>query len=94
MKHLKVRGDRALLQEICKVLGGAHQAQKLPDYMEGAVGHTEILKKLWSLYAALYNFAGTEDQLEALKILIDSKIDCRSEYEVRKFYIEQVKYAC
>ena len=87
-------GDKALLQEMRKVLGSKHIDQELPDSLEGSVGHTDILEKFRSLYSALYNSAGTEEQLEALKILIDSKVDCRSEYEVKKITCEEVKAAC
>ena len=68
-------GDRALLKELWKLLGSKHQEQELPNSLEGAVGHTEILEKLCSFYSALYNFLGTKDQLDALKILMDSKVD-------------------
>ena len=87
-------GNQALLQEMRKVMGNKHQEQELPDSLEGAVGHTAILEKFRSLYSALYNSAGTNDQLEALKDVMGSRMDCRSEYEVRKVTAVEVKEAC
>ena len=83
-----------MLQEMRKVLGSKHTHQELPDSLEGSVGRKDILEKFWSPYSALYNSAGTEEQLEALKILIASKVDCRSKYEVKKITCEEVKAAC
>ena len=87
-------GEQALLQEMRKVLGSKHQEQELPNSLEGAVGHTAILEKFRTLYSALYKSAGTEEQLEALTVLMDSKVDVRSEYEVRRITTEVVKEAC
>jgi hypothetical protein len=87
-------GDCALLQEMRKVLGSKHQEQELPDSLEGAVGHSAILNQFRSLYSTLYNSAGTEDKLDVLKVLMDTKVDCRSDFEVRKVTAREVKEAC
>ena len=49
-------GDRALLKELWKLLGSKHQEQELPNSLEGAVGHTEILETFCSFYSALHTF--------------------------------------
>ena len=87
-------GDKALLQEMRRVLGSKHQVQELPDSLEGAVGHTAMLEKFRSLYESLYNSAGTEGKMEELTQLMKSMVDCRSESEVRKITPEEVKVAC
>ena len=87
-------GDKALMNEMKKVLGSKNQAQKIPDSLEGAVGESHILEKFKSLYEALYNSAGTEEKTEQLKKLMTSMIDCRSESEVRKVTAQEVKEAC
>ena len=84
------KGDQALLKEMRKVLGSKHQEQELPNSLEGTVGHSAILEKFQSLYSALYNSAGTEEQMQALKLLMDSKVDFRSEAEVKKVTTEEV----
>ena len=68
-------GDRALMQEMKRVMGPKHSAQELPDSLEGAVGHEDILEKFRQLYSALYNSAGTEEQMVDLKRLVESMVD-------------------
>jgi hypothetical protein len=86
-------GDRALLQEMRKVMGSKHAAQELPDSLEGAVGHENILEKFRQLYSALYNSAGTEVQMTDLKKLVESMVDCTAETEVGKITGEVVRKA-
>ena len=86
-------GDRALLQEMSKVGKSKVKAQELPDSLEGAMGHNSILEKFRDLYEALYNSAGTDEEMGELKELMDKMIDCRGEAEVRKFTEAEVKRA-
>ena len=43
-------GSTALLTEMRKVRGRGQTEQELPDSLEGAVGHTDILNKFRQLY--------------------------------------------
>ena len=87
-------GDQALLKEMRKVLGRKHQEQEIPDSLEGAVGHGDVLEKFKSLYEALYNSAGTERKLDDLLERMNGMIDCRSEGEVKKVTADEVLKAC
>ena len=42
-------GDKMLLQEMRRVMGDKHEGQEIPDSLEGAVGHQEILEKFRAL---------------------------------------------
>ena len=87
-------GDKTLLQEMRRVRGGKHHHQELPDSLEGAVGHSDIIGKFRSLYEALYNSAGTEEKMIELKRIVGDRIDCRGEAEVRKITAAEVQEAC
>ena len=77
-------GDKALLEEMKRVMGPRHAGQELPESLEGAVGHEAILEKFRQLYEALYHSAGTAAQMAELKVIVESRVDCTSEKEVRK----------
>ena len=76
------------------MLGSKHQAQEIPDSLEGAVGESQVLEKFRGVYQALYNSAGSEEKVNHLKQLMTSMIDCQSESEVRKVTAQEVKEAC
>ena len=88
------RGDQALLHEMRRVLGSKHQAQEVPEALEGEVGQGPVLEKFRSLYSALYNSASTSANMEELKERMKSMLDCRSEGEIRKVTPEEVAAAC
>ena len=88
------RGDQALMQEMRKVLGSKHQPQEVPDVLEGEAGPGPVLEKFRSLYAALYNSAGSPAKMLELGELMERMIDCRSEGEVRRVTAEEVAAAC
>jgi hypothetical protein len=87
-------GSKALLTEMRRVRGRGQGEQELPDSLEGAVGHTDILNKFRQLYQELYNSAGTEQEMATLKEVMESMIDCRSEAEVSKVTAASVRHAC
>ena len=68
-------GDRALLQEMSKMGKSNVKAQELPDSLEGAMGYNSILEKFRGLYEALYNSAGTDEEMSDLKVLMEKLID-------------------
>ena len=88
------RGDQTLLNEMRKVIGSRAQQQQLPDSLEGANGHTEVVDKFRELYEALYTSAGTEGPMEELKLQIWNLVDCRSQAEVRRVTPGIVAAAC
>ena len=83
-------GDKQLLKEMRRVMGPKHEVQNLPDSLEGAVGHEDVLEKFRELYSALYNSAGTQVHMEELLKLVNVKIDCRSDAEVAKITAAEV----
>ena len=87
-------GSNALLAEMKKVMGHCKGGQELPDSLEGAVGHTDILNKFRQFYKELYNSAGTEQEMGRLKEVMSCMIDCRSEGEVRMITAASVQNAC
>ena len=87
-------GDQKLLREMQKVIGSKTQEQELPDSLEGASGHTEVVEKFRELYEALYTSAGTEGRMEELKLQMWNLIDCRSEAQVRLVTAGVVADAC
>ena len=86
-------GDRALLGEMRKVMGPKHDRQELPDSLEGAEGFEDILGKFRQLYSALYTSTGTEEAMAELKLVVESRVDCTAEKEVRKITGEIVHKA-
>ena len=57
------------------------------------MGHNSILEKFSGLYEALYNSAGTDEEMSKLTVQMDRLIDCRGEADVRKVTADQIKYA-
>ena len=68
------RGDQALMQEMRKVLGSKHQPQEVPDVLEGEAGPGPVLEKFRSLYAALYNSAGSPAKMLELGELMERMV--------------------
>ena len=87
-------GDQKLLVEMRKMMGAKSQPQELPDSLEGAAGHREVVEKFRELYEALYTSAGTEARLQDLELQIWGAIDCRSEAEIRRVTPGVVAAAC
>ena len=57
------QGDAALMQAI----GSKSTGQAVPECLDGQVTHDAILDKFRECYEQLYNSAGTEDAMEAIK---------------------------
>ena len=74
-------------------MGHRNGEQELPESLEGAVCHTDILDKFRQLYEELYNSAGTEKEMSDLKEVMNGMIDCRSEVEMRKITAVTVQQA-
>ena len=77
-------GDTALLKEMKRVMGPKRAGQEPPDSLEGAVGQDAVLEKFRQLYEALYNSAGTAAQMAELKVIVESRVNCTAEKEVKK----------
>ena len=87
-------GDRALLQEMKRVIGSTRQEQQVPDSLEGAHGSSAVLDKFKSLYEALYSSAASVDKMSDILSTIDEMLDCRAEGEVRRLTSNVVAAAC
>jgi len=87
-------GDRALLQEMRRVIGSSKQPQQVPDALEGAHGNGAVLDKFKSLYEALYNSAASGVKMSEILTTIDGMLDCRAEGEVRRVTAKVVAAAC
>ena len=87
-------GDQALLLEMRRVMGSKHQAQEMPESLEGAVGHGAVVDKFKSLYELLYNSASSEERMGELREMMAGMVDCRDEAEVRRVTPEVVAAAC
>ena len=87
-------GNKALLSEMRRIMEHRKGEQVLPESLEGAVCHADILDKFRQLYEELYNSAGTEEEMSELKKVMEGLIDCRSEAEVRKITASTVRQAC
>ena len=87
-------GNRALLQEMKRVIGSSKQAQQVPDSLEGAHGSGPVLDKFKSLYEALYNSAASGVKMNDILTTIDEMLDCRAEGEVRRVTAKVVAAAC
>ena len=84
-------GSKDFLSEMKEVIGHSKGGQDLPDSLDGAVGHTDILNKFRHFYKELYNSADIEQEMRTLKDLMRGMIDFRSEAEVRKITASSVK---
>ena len=87
-------GDIDLLKEMKRVKGSSKGGQTLPDSVDGAQGHDEILDKFKEVYQTLYNSAETVDAMTELKRQLSGMIGHDSVTEVNKITSDVVKEAC
>ena len=87
-------GDIALMKELKKSLDKKDSSQSVPDCLEGKVTHDTILDKFRECYEDLYNSAGTETAMVAIKEKLQHLINSDSLEEIGKVTGEVVKEAC
>ena len=88
-----LQGDTALLKEMKVIKKGGGGPADLPDTVDGANGEEEIVAKFRSIYSALYNSAGTEDEMTTLFRNIEHLINPGSLEEVARVTGSVVKLA-
>ena len=78
-------GDMNLLKEMKKIRnGGGGKKVDLPGNVANADGEEEIVDKFREVYAALYSSAGSEEDMENLKVRVQHMIGNNSVQEVSK----------
>ena len=87
-------GDIALMKELKKSLDKKDSSQSVPDCLEGKVTHDTILDKFRECYHELYNSAGTETAMSAIKEKLQLLINSNAQEEVAKVTGDIVKEAC
>ena len=87
-------GDMNLLKEMKKTLNHKNKGQLVPESLEGKVTNDTILEKFKECYEELYNSAGTEDGMTAIKEKLQGLIDENSGAEVERITGQLVKQAC
>ena len=94
-------GNIALMKEMKETLGRKNHGQVIPESLDGKVGHEAVLERFRECYKDLYNSAGTEEAVAAIKDKLQSFIreDCHnpnstSQSNVQKITGSIVKQAC
>ena len=87
-------GDIALMKELKKSLNKKDSSQSVPDCLEGKVTHDTILDKFRECYEDLYNSAGTETAMVAIKEKLQLLINSNALEEIAKVTGDVVKEAC
>ena len=87
-------GNIDLLNEMKKVRGSKKGTQSLPECVDGAQGHQEILDKFREVYETLYNSAESKESMDNIKRLLKDLINENSMDEVIKVTGAKVKEAC
>ena len=88
-----ISGDIDLMKEMKNIRNVGKTSEELPDNVEGACGEEEIVVKFKTVYASLYNSAGTEKEMEDIKARIAKLIKSESICEVMKITGDKVKEA-
>ena len=87
-------GDKDLMKELMHSLGRRKSGQSVPDSFEGKVTKETILDKFRECYEDLYNSAGTEEAMIAIKELVQGNISELSGVEAMRITGKVVKQAC
>ena len=87
-------GDVALIKELKKTLNNKSMAQTVPDSLDGKVTPETVLERFRECYHDLFNSAGTQNAMTAIKAKLEQLIDASSAKEVDKVTGDIVKQAC
>ena len=90
-------GDQELMKEMKMTLGKKSQGQSVPEELDGKVSHDDILNRFKECYEKLYNYAGSEDAMTAIKEELNKLIQDQplsSAGEVGNVTARIVKQAC
>ena len=91
------QGNMALIHEMKRTLGSKSTGQTVPESLDGKVTHETILDRFRECYEQLYNSAGTEDAMSAIKEKLEQMIGANtgaSTREIDKVTWQVVKQAC
>ena len=88
-----LKGDLDLLKEMKAVRSGSGGQAELPDTVAGANGPAEIVDKFREVYNALYNSAGTKEEMDRLQNRVAELIRVDSMEEICKVTGSKVKEA-
>ena len=87
-------GDIQLMKELKNTLNRKSYGQTVPDSLDGKVTPEAVLERFRECYQDLFNSAGTQDAMTAIKAKLTELIDARSVKEVEKVTGNIVKQAC
>ena len=87
-------GDRSLMEEFRKSINKKKSAQVVPESLDGAVGHENILEQFRYVYESLHNSAGTQGGVQEIKNKLQDIIKASDSKEVEKITSSLVKEAC
>ena len=91
--HASLTCDFELIKEMKKIKSGCRATTELTDNVVGAEGEFEIVEKFKEVYSALYNSAGTADEVATIKEKLQELIKNDSMDEVMRITGEKVKEA-
>ena len=86
-------GDLDLLKEMKNIKCGKKGSAELPENVAGADGESEIVEKFREVYQALYNSAGSQEEMEEIKRKVSEMLRADSMEEVNRVTGAVVKEA-
>ena len=87
-------GDAHLLREMKSIKGGKKQHSTVTEHLDGVDGREAISEKFKNVYEALYNSAGSSDEMNEIKEKLKDLIGLGSIAQVNRVTGKVVKEAC